>query len=234
VVARVGELGRELAELSPGQRLYGFVTERAASADYRRELGLISTVRQDFEQLIELMTDWRRAPDDAAGRRPIDRIVLYIDDLDRCSPEQVVDVLQAVHLMVALGPIAARGQAPAEPLPDGALDPGPQRGLAIPRHGRRAGCLRGGRRPARHPHRVPAAARTAAGRSTGPGPASARRAVRPESGHRLAGRGRRAATPAGRRRLGQRRVRLPRRRRPAGVVGVGRGVGAGDRAADAA
>ena len=38
------------------------------------------------------------------GRRPkpIDRIVLYIDDLDRCSPRQVVDVLQAVHLLLAL------------------------------------------------------------------------------------------------------------------------------------
>jgi len=34
--------------------------------------------------------------------RPIDRIVLYIDDLDRCTPRQVVDVLQAVHLLLAL------------------------------------------------------------------------------------------------------------------------------------
>jgi hypothetical protein len=31
----------------------------------------------------------------------IDRIVLYIDDLDRCPPELVVDVLQAVHLLLA-------------------------------------------------------------------------------------------------------------------------------------
>jgi hypothetical protein len=28
--------------------------------------------------------------------------VLYIDDLDRCTPAQVIDVLQAVHLMLAL------------------------------------------------------------------------------------------------------------------------------------
>jgi KAP family P-loop domain len=28
--------------------------------------------------------------------------VLYIDDLDRCDPEQVVDVLQAVHLLLAM------------------------------------------------------------------------------------------------------------------------------------
>lgn len=34
--------------------------------------------------------------------RPLDRIVLYIDDLDRCPPERVVEVLEAVHLLLAL------------------------------------------------------------------------------------------------------------------------------------
>jgi hypothetical protein len=32
---------------------------------------------------------------------PVDRIVLYIDDLDRCSPKRVVEVLQAVHLLLS-------------------------------------------------------------------------------------------------------------------------------------
>ena len=32
----------------------------------------------------------------------IDRIVLYIDDLDRCPPSRVVEVLEAVHLILAL------------------------------------------------------------------------------------------------------------------------------------
>jgi KAP family P-loop domain/Trypsin-like peptidase domain len=101
VLLRAGELGRELVEINPGQRLYGFVTERAGSGDYRGQLGLISTIRRDFQQLIKLMDQWRKHPDNEA-RRPIDRIVLYIDDLDRCSPSQVVDVLQAVHLLLAL------------------------------------------------------------------------------------------------------------------------------------
>lgn len=34
-------------------------------------------------------------------RALFDRIVLYIDDLDRCPPEKVVEVLQAVHLLLA-------------------------------------------------------------------------------------------------------------------------------------
>ena len=104
VTARAGELGRELAKLSPGQRLYSFVTERAGSDEYRRHLGLVSTVRKDFEQLTRLMKDWtkRARSNQENAPLPIDRIVLYIDDLDRCSPRQVVDVLQAVHLLLAL------------------------------------------------------------------------------------------------------------------------------------
>ena len=33
--------------------------------------------------------------------KKINRIVLYIDDLDRCPPERVVQVLQAIHLLLA-------------------------------------------------------------------------------------------------------------------------------------
>jgi hypothetical protein len=103
VIQQVGELTRELAELTPGQRLYRFVAERAASDTYRGHLGLISTIRKDFEQLNQLMKEWRNASVGADDpKRAIDRIVLYIDDLDRCSPAQVVEVLQAVHLLLAL------------------------------------------------------------------------------------------------------------------------------------
>jgi len=44
----------------------------------------------------------RGANEEQDAPTPIDRIVLYIDDLDRCSPTQVVNVLQAVHLLLAL------------------------------------------------------------------------------------------------------------------------------------
>ncbi|MBB5858151.1 P-loop NTPase fold protein [Amycolatopsis umgeniensis] len=99
VVTRIGELGRQLTELTPGRRLYAFLAERSRGEDYRGNLGLISTIRKDFEKLVALMS----APvaDGEEGTRPLDRIVLYIDDLDRCSPQQVVDVLQAVHLLLA-------------------------------------------------------------------------------------------------------------------------------------
>jgi hypothetical protein len=100
VVARVGELGRRLTELAPGRNIYAFLADRAHGDSYQRNLGLISTIRKDFEQLVRLMADWRENP--RSGGKPIDRIVLYIDDLDRCGSRQVVEVLQAVHLLLAL------------------------------------------------------------------------------------------------------------------------------------
>ncbi len=86
---------------SRDQRLYAFIAERAASEDYRRQLGLIATIRPDFERLARLQEQWRNDKD-GDSPRPIDRIVLYIDDLDRCTPRQVVEVLQAAHLLLAL------------------------------------------------------------------------------------------------------------------------------------
>jgi len=102
VVSHVGELGRQLSELAPGHRLYSFLASRVEDGSYHRNLGLISIIRKDFEQLVALLTALRDEPDKHGAHRPIDRIVLYIDDLDRCSPSQVVDVLQAVHLLLAL------------------------------------------------------------------------------------------------------------------------------------
>lgn len=100
VVARIGELGRQLTELAPGRNLYTFLADRASGDSYRGKLGLVSTIRKDLKQLVELMRDWRTHLEE--GGRPIDRIVLYIDDLDRCSPGQVVQVLEAVHLLLTL------------------------------------------------------------------------------------------------------------------------------------
>jgi hypothetical protein len=42
-----------------------------------------------------------RAERDADEPPPIQRIILYIDDLDRCRPARVVEVLEAVHLLLA-------------------------------------------------------------------------------------------------------------------------------------
>ena len=102
---------QELAEIrDPGLQLRNFVRERAASSDYRDKLGVISQVRRDFEHLLAMIpgslaagTPEAAASDAVATERipNVDRIVLFIDDLDRCPPDKVVEVLQAVHLLLA-------------------------------------------------------------------------------------------------------------------------------------
>jgi peptidoglycan hydrolase-like protein with peptidoglycan-binding domain len=88
----VAEREQQLAQLRDDDlQLRTFLQGRAASSDYRGQLGVISTVRRDFERLVTLL------PQVA----DVERIVLFIDDLDRCPHGKVVDVLQAVHLLLA-------------------------------------------------------------------------------------------------------------------------------------
>ena len=114
VSANLASLEGQLAGLAPGRRMYAFLAERAASGDYAGQLGLVSVIRKDLERLVKVLHEHHRRLDTRAGvaterdqptapePRRIDRIVLYIDDLDRCPPRQVVEVLQAVHLLLAL------------------------------------------------------------------------------------------------------------------------------------
>ena len=121
--ARQAAAAADLAAATTGRLLANFITDRAASADYRKHLGMLALVRDDFEKLSGLIEEenWRLAPVDLPGSslrdglepfadldeentdssQRINRIVLYIDDLDRCPPNKVVDVLQAVHLLLA-------------------------------------------------------------------------------------------------------------------------------------
>jgi hypothetical protein len=93
---RIKEAEAELQRIDEGGLVYDFLQNRVRSARYVEQLGLISTIRQDFEQLHTLLEDLGKQ-----GRQRIDRIILYIDDLDRCHPDRVVEVLQAIHLLLA-------------------------------------------------------------------------------------------------------------------------------------
>lgn len=104
----IAELEQELRQITPGRVLLDFINERVGSQDYRKHLGIAALIRSDFEQLSKLIADQNKEfveKDDGADREEnrhlINRIVLYIDDLDRCPPDRVVKVLQAVHLLLA-------------------------------------------------------------------------------------------------------------------------------------
>lgn len=98
-------LRAKLAETSAARKFEAFVEERAASDEYRRRLGLLATVREDFARLSDLMVKGAHEADGRVVTQPeaqrVERIVLYIDDLDRCPPARVVEVLEAVHLLLA-------------------------------------------------------------------------------------------------------------------------------------
>lgn len=85
----------EIKEIEKGKRLEIFLERRITSSDYSQHLGLIALLRNDLENLCKFL----QASQD--NDLHIDRIVLYIDDLDRCPPDKVVEVLQAVHLLLA-------------------------------------------------------------------------------------------------------------------------------------
>lgn len=123
----IADRERELTELNDnGRQLHKFLRERTASVYYREKLGVISQVRRDFEHLVSLIKAANRVENDPAAApavKPetetraaaaaaaaaaadieipaVERIILYIDDLDRCPADKVVEVLQAVHLLMA-------------------------------------------------------------------------------------------------------------------------------------
>lgn len=140
--ARVAAVREELHGQSPAERLINFVRARAADGEYSTHLGLVSTIRKDFEELSSLVRGAVEKPKPAsdvelkalrarvfsiikeacasqlltraemrdlvsiakrpkANSVPFDRIVLFIDDVDRCPPAKVVDVLQAIHMLLA-------------------------------------------------------------------------------------------------------------------------------------
>jgi hypothetical protein len=87
------------------EALYTFIDKRSNSEDYTKHLGIISYIRKDFEILSQLFIEHteeiRVLEFRKKLKKPLERIVLYIDDLDRCSENQVVEVLEAVNLLMA-------------------------------------------------------------------------------------------------------------------------------------
>jgi len=99
----IAKLEEVKSNLDPSKLLISFIEQRAHSETYRSQQGIISLVRRDFEKLSELMTDWNKNGKDFPKKiKPVDRILLYVDDLDRCSHEKVVQTLEVIHLLLAL------------------------------------------------------------------------------------------------------------------------------------
>lgn len=101
----IEKLESELEKTSDGDYLSSFIRNRMGTDEYTKHLGLQAKIRKDFEQLSNLIDNYNKSilsgeVKDNDGYM-INRIVLYIDDLDRCPPDKVVEVLQAVHLLLS-------------------------------------------------------------------------------------------------------------------------------------
>jgi hypothetical protein len=100
----VAALEDRLAQISAAARLALLLRNQSDPKAYADSRGLVGRVHSDLRQLDEALRALR--DEQRAGvvgsQPPLERIVLYIDDLDRCSPERVLQVLAAVHLMLAL------------------------------------------------------------------------------------------------------------------------------------
>ncbi|OQP57132.1 hypothetical protein A3860_11250 [Niastella vici] len=92
-------LEEKLRSFYEERSLSTFLKDRCGSVDYLKHLGIISTIREDFRLLQEKMNSKATIPH--LEYKQVDRIILYIDDLDRCPPNKVLEVLQAVHLLLA-------------------------------------------------------------------------------------------------------------------------------------
>ncbi|UMP04475.1 P-loop NTPase fold protein [Amycolatopsis sp. EV170708-02-1] len=92
--AESDRLEKAVAELAPGLDLVSFAESRVS--DYVEHLGVVSLLRKDLETFATMLAEVPH------GSGKIERTVLYIDDLDRCPPKVVVQVLEAIHLLLAL------------------------------------------------------------------------------------------------------------------------------------
>jgi len=69
--------------------LPGAYAEVVASPDYRAQSGYFYLVQTDVKRVLDLV---------ATDKRPL---VIFVDDLDRCSPSTVVQVIEAINIFVA-------------------------------------------------------------------------------------------------------------------------------------
>ena len=83
-----------------------FAGEEAAAWAMRTQLDAITQIRMKFEQLSGLIGEGikrrEEATDEAENIVPIERVIVYVDDLDRCQHGVVVGVLETLKLLVSL------------------------------------------------------------------------------------------------------------------------------------
>ena len=103
--ARLRAEADRVQELSESQRLGAVLQRMSALTEYRDQLSVVTRTRDRFKAIDAAVTRARqRRPDQGdqeslPGEPRFQRVLIMLDDLDRCPPEKVVGVLEAVHLL---------------------------------------------------------------------------------------------------------------------------------------
>lgn len=84
--------------LIEGESLNEFVQKRVQCDAYGAELGVVHRAQRDLRQFSEALLSKYKKEERFPRGDP--RIVLFVDDLDRCNYKQVVEMLEAVQLLV--------------------------------------------------------------------------------------------------------------------------------------
>ncbi|MEJ5996608.1 P-loop NTPase fold protein [Pedobacter sp. Du54] len=94
----------QIDEIGRGKKITTFLEQKSGEHGYHSELGVVSKIRKDFTLLSHLFNQQKAVevkPENFKEVFTIDRIVLYVDDLDRCCEEVVMKTLEAIHLLLA-------------------------------------------------------------------------------------------------------------------------------------
>jgi hypothetical protein len=100
VDGEIQEAEEELAQRDPARRLKSLLKEISTAERYESYRGLTGRIHGDLRRLSQDLSS--ALARHKVGKPPVQRIVLYVDDLDRCAPGRVVDVLQAVNLLLTM------------------------------------------------------------------------------------------------------------------------------------
>jgi hypothetical protein len=98
--AALKNIEQAIEGLRADRQMLDFIRQRNMSTDYTSHLGVIARAHKDFRELSVFLERVGKEPPQPNLPR-VERIVLYIDDLDRCPEGKVMDVLQAVYLLLA-------------------------------------------------------------------------------------------------------------------------------------
>ncbi|MCF4121507.1 KAP family NTPase [Antribacter sp. KLBMP9083] len=96
-----------LAELDAEDAIDGLSTllhDEDHQGRLERAHGFVGNLRDDlgtFADQLAQAEEYLRRPGDTDADGRVERIVLHVDDLDRCPPDRVVDVLQALTLLLS-------------------------------------------------------------------------------------------------------------------------------------